>query len=89
MELPLRQGGGLLAALEASDIGGREGEGPERYRRPGPTRRRMAQVDSVFEPSSQHGDVDKKIVASPERTSRASAGCSGNGLTKIPDLLVR
>ncbi len=49
----------------------------------------MALVDFVFEPSPQHGDVDKKIVASPERTSRVSAGCSGNGLTKVPDLLVR
>jgi hypothetical protein len=47
----------------------------------------MAQVDSVFETSSQHGDVNKKIVAFPERTSRASAGCSGNGPAKIPDLL--
>jgi DNA-binding MarR family transcriptional regulator len=28
-------------------------------------------VDSVFEPSSQHGDVDKKIVASLERLSQA------------------
>jgi DNA-binding MarR family transcriptional regulator len=28
-------------------------------------------MDSVFEPSSQHGDVDKKIVAALERLSQA------------------
>jgi DNA-binding MarR family transcriptional regulator len=41
--------------------------------RPGPAKRRGAQreLDSVFEPSSQHRDVDKKIVASLERLSQA------------------
>ena len=28
-------------------------------------------MDSIFEPSSQHGDVDKKVVAALERLSQA------------------
>lgn len=47
----------------------------------------MAQVDSTYETSPLHGDADEKLVASPERTSRASAGRSGKGLVKMPDLL--
>ncbi len=31
-------------------------------------------MDSVFEPSSQHGDVDKKVVAALERLSQAFRG---------------
>jgi DNA-binding MarR family transcriptional regulator len=45
-------------------------------------------VDSVFEPSLQHGDVDKKIVASLERLSQAlrvllREEAQGHGLSPI------
>ena len=45
-------------------------------------------MDSVFEPSSQHGDVDKKIVASLERVSQAlrvllREEAQGRGLSPI------
>lgn len=45
---------------------GRDGDPPRPHEK-----ERCAEVDSVFEPSSQHGDVDKKIVASLERLSQA------------------